>query len=75
MNIYFRDIDIVNIHNLPKKGGGILYGNHSNQFVDALMLVYCSPRPIRFIIAAVSYRKRIIGDFVKWIGAIPVERP
>ena len=29
----------------------------------------------RFIIAAKSYNKPIIGHLAKWMGAIPVERP
>jgi 1-acyl-sn-glycerol-3-phosphate acyltransferase len=39
------------------------------------MLIYSSPRPVRFIIAAKSYRKPIIGHFAKWLNSIPVERP
>ncbi len=40
-----------------------------------MMLLYACDSPIRFIIAAKSYNKPIIGHLAKWMGAIPVERP
>lgn len=43
-------------------------------FVDALIIMSVCDRPVRFLIAAVSYRKIFVGFFAKCLGAIPVER-
>ena len=42
--------------------------------MDAMILILVCDRPIRFLIAAKSYRTLLIGFFAKQIGAIPVER-
>ena len=36
-NMFFRDITLVNTHNIPKDGATIIYGNHNNQFVDGMV--------------------------------------
>ena len=46
-----------------------------NQFVDAAMIVITNPHNISFLVAEKSYHERIIGDFAKAMGAIPVCRP
>ena len=38
------------------------------------LLYACIPREVHFIAAAVSIRRRIIGDLLKISGAIPLER-
>lgn len=38
--LLFRDINIVNLENLPEKGPTLLYGNHNNQFVDGMVTKY-----------------------------------
>lgn len=37
VNTYFQDIHVIGEENIPKDGALIVYGNHSNQFVDALV--------------------------------------
>ena len=74
MNIFFREIYVINKKYIPKSGPVLLVGNHPNMFVDAMILILVCDRPIRFLIAAKSYRTLFIGFFAKQIGAIPVER-
>jgi len=35
--LFFRDITIINMENVPTEGPTIIYGNHNNQFVDGLV--------------------------------------
>ena len=42
--------------------------------MDAILLATTVNRPVKFIVAAKSYRRFIIGDFAKMLGGIPVER-
>jgi len=75
-NVFFGDIDVVGLENIPETGPVILVGNHKNQFVDAMMVVsIVRNRKVSFLVAEKSMHRRIIGDTAKLMDAIPVIRP
>lgn len=74
-NLFFKDLTIIGAENIPTDSPVIICGNHANQFLDAVLMMYSVPRKIGFIIAAKSYRKAVIGHLAKAAHAIPVERP
>ena len=71
---YFRNIHVAGTDNIPMEGPTILCCNHSNQFMDAMLLISRCPRPLSFCFAASSYNKPIIGYLAKKINVIPVYR-
>ena len=71
---YFRNIHVTGTENIPMEGPTILCCNHSNQFMDAMLLISRCPRPLSFCFAASSYNKPIIGYLAKKINVIPVYR-
>jgi glycerol-3-phosphate O-acyltransferase/dihydroxyacetone phosphate acyltransferase len=71
---YFRNIEVTGLENMPKEGPTILCCNHSNQFIDAMLLIAQCPRPLSFCFAASSFNKPVIGYFAKKIDVIPVYR-
>ena len=71
---YFRNIHVTGTDNIPMEGPTILCCNHSNQFMDAMLLISRCPRPLSFCFAASSYNKPIIGYLAKKINVIPVYR-
>lgn len=75
LSIFFRQVDIVGIDNIPKHGPIIFSGNHSNQFVDGIMVLTTAQHRVGFLIAEKSYNHPIIGTFAKLAGAVPVQRP
>lgn len=75
MNIYFREVVVVNEKNIPKTGGVVFYGNHQNQFIDAMMIRANCGRPVRFVMAEKSFQRPIIGLFGHMTDAVPVIRP
>ncbi|GMI46879.1 hypothetical protein TrCOL_g2549 [Triparma columacea] len=75
LKVFFRRVDVLNINSLPMEGPLIIYGNHANQFVDAMNLIAKCPRSISFLIAMKSWKRRVIGDAAKLLGAVPVLRP
>lgn len=75
LSIFFRQIDIVGIDNIPKHGPIIFSGNHSNQFVDGLMVLTTAQHRVGFLIAEKSYKHPVVGTFAKLAGAVPVTRP
>lgn len=59
---------------MPMEGPTILCCNHSNQFMDAMLIIAQCPRPLSFCFAASSFNKPIVGYLAKKINVIPVYR-
>lgn len=68
-------MDIVGIDNIPRHGPVIFSGNHSNQFVDGLMVMTTAQHRVGFLIAEKSYNHPVVGSFARLAGAVPVARP
>ena len=71
---YFRNIHVAGVENMPMEGPTILCCNHSNQFMDAMLIISQCPRPLSFCFAASSFNKPIVGYLAKKINVIPVYR-
>mmetsp|Transcript_22893 Transcript_22893/g.60487 ORF Transcript_22893/g.60487 Transcript_22893/m.60487 type:complete len:564 (+) Transcript_22893:70-1761(+) len=74
VKVFFRQIDIVGTMRIPKSGPVIFVANHNNQFVDPMLLYMTIPRVVRFLIAAKSLQRPVIGWFARMAAAIGVER-
>lgn len=74
-SMYFRKINVIGKENIPKEGPIIVCGNHSNQFVDPMLIISNCTRPLSVCMAASSYSKPVIGYFAKKLDVIPVYRP
>lgn len=74
LRVFFSDVEVVGLENVPKDGAVIFTGNHQNQFVDGLMLLTTCGRDISFLIAEKSFHRPVVGFFAKMVHAIPVKR-
>jgi glycerol-3-phosphate O-acyltransferase/dihydroxyacetone phosphate acyltransferase len=75
VRLFFRRIDVVGETRIPSSGATIFVANHANQFVDPMMLLMFIPRVVRFLIAAKSLKRPIIGDLARAARAVGVDRP
>jgi glycerol-3-phosphate O-acyltransferase/dihydroxyacetone phosphate acyltransferase len=75
LNIFFSSIEVLGKENIPQHGPIIFTGNHMNQFVDGAVVLVTCPHKINFLIAESSFRKPVVGEFARLIGALPVYRP
>jgi acyl-[acyl-carrier-protein]-phospholipid O-acyltransferase/long-chain-fatty-acid--[acyl-carrier-protein] ligase len=57
--------------NIPERGGALFVANHS-AYVDALLLIAATDRPIRFIMYRDIYEHPLIKPFARVMGAIPI---
>ena len=71
---YFRNIHVTGVENMPMEGPTILCCNHSNQFMDGMLIISQCPRPLSFCFAASSFNKPLVGYLAKKINVIPVYR-
>jgi 1-acyl-sn-glycerol-3-phosphate acyltransferase len=57
--------------NIPAEGAAILVCNHVS-FVDAVLVMAASPRPIRFLMDHKIFKTPILGWFFRRLRAIPI---
>jgi acyl-[acyl-carrier-protein]-phospholipid O-acyltransferase/long-chain-fatty-acid--[acyl-carrier-protein] ligase len=63
-------VTAIGVEHLPA-GGFLLLPNHIT-WVDAIVLMLASPRPIRFIIDEGVYRNRFLHPVLRAVGCIPI---
>jgi acyl-[acyl-carrier-protein]-phospholipid O-acyltransferase / long-chain-fatty-acid--[acyl-carrier-protein] ligase len=64
-------IKIIGRDNIPEKGGALFVSNHMS-FVDVLLLIASTARPIRFVMFQGIYDQPAIKPFARMMGAIPI---
>mmetsp|Transcript_16170 Transcript_16170/g.33159 ORF Transcript_16170/g.33159 Transcript_16170/m.33159 type:complete len:697 (-) Transcript_16170:32-2122(-) len=75
LSIFFKEVEITGLDNIPRDGPVIFVGNHANQFVDGIMLMTtCKHHKVSFLVAEKSWNRRVIGDIAFAMGAVPVAR-
>jgi 1-acyl-sn-glycerol-3-phosphate acyltransferase len=61
----------VNLDRIPAHGGAVLVCNHVS-YVDALVIMAASPRPIRFVVDHGIFSMTLLGWLFKTANAIPI---
>ncbi|HMF91279.1 MAG TPA: acyl-[ACP]--phospholipid O-acyltransferase [Candidatus Angelobacter sp.] len=64
-------IKVIGRDNVPEKGGALFVSNHMS-FVDVLLLMASTDRPIRFLMYQGIYDMPIIKPFARMMRAIPI---
>lgn len=74
LSIFFRSVEIIGRENIPRYGPVIFTVNHANQFADAVMVATTCQRPVSYLMAEASWKRRVIGDMAWAMGVVPVRR-
>jgi acyl-[acyl-carrier-protein]-phospholipid O-acyltransferase / long-chain-fatty-acid--[acyl-carrier-protein] ligase len=64
-------LDLTGQENIPARGGALLTPNHSS-WVDAVLLIAATDRPIRFLMFRGVYDHLLIKPFAKILRIIPI---
>ena len=64
-------VKVLGRDHFPEKTGALLVCNHMS-FVDAMLLIASTDRPIRFLMYKGIYENRIIKPFARMMKAIPI---
>ena len=71
LRLVFR-IQARGLEHLPREGGVLLVPNHVD-FVDALLITVALRRPVRFVAAQEALDDRLVGPWLKALGAVGVD--
>jgi 1-acyl-sn-glycerol-3-phosphate acyltransferase len=74
LRVFFREIEVVGLENVPSTGPFLLVSNHGNALVDAMLLYGFVPRSIRFLAKSTLWDHPVARYLVRLGGAIPVYR-
>src|SRR5437879_4617576 len=66
----FYRVTALGLENLP--GGGFLLVPNHITWVDALLLQFACPRPIRYVIDQAYYHRPILHPILRALGCIPI---
>jgi acyl-[acyl-carrier-protein]-phospholipid O-acyltransferase / long-chain-fatty-acid--[acyl-carrier-protein] ligase len=64
-------LDLQGAENIPRRGGALLTPNHTS-WVDAILLIAATDRPIRFLMFKGIYEHPVIKPFAKVLKIIPI---
>jgi len=73
--LYFVERRARYAERVPESGPLILAANHPTSLLDAILLAMQSRRQIHFLAKSGLFRNRLMGAFLRRVGAIPVYRP
>jgi len=62
---------VVHPERVPEEGPALLIPNHVS-FIDGLLILASTDRPVRFVIDAQYYNKRLVKPFMRSLQAIPL---
>jgi 1-acyl-sn-glycerol-3-phosphate acyltransferase len=71
---YYRSITTAGLERIPRDGPVFLAVNHPNALVDALVVGWCTPRPVRFTAKATIFANALAARFFTAVGVVPLRR-
>lgn len=71
---YYREVTVVGAERIPPGDPVLLTVNHPNALVDALVVGWVVPRPVRITAKAVLFDHPVLGAFLRLAGVVPLRR-
>src|SRR5947209_50610 len=65
------DLKVIGKENIPRTGGALVVSNHTS-FIDVLILLAASPRPMRFMMFKDIYERPLMKLFASRMRSIPI---
>jgi 1-acyl-sn-glycerol-3-phosphate acyltransferase len=71
---WFRSVEVEGMEQVTRDRPIIVCANHANGFVDPVLLISSSPRPVRFLAKATLWKVPGLGPLLGLAGVLPVHR-
>ncbi len=72
--IFFREVEVEGLRNVPRRGPLLVVCNHPNGLIDPLLILAHLPRPARFLGAGMLWSYPLLRPFLWLGGVVPVYR-
>ena len=72
--VFFRQVRVVGLENVPVDGPTIFAGNHPNSLIDPALIVTTCQRQVHFAAKDVLFKSRLLRVFLDSLGCVPIYR-
>lgn len=72
--VFFRQIEVVGLENLPATGPVIFAGNHPNSLIDPILIITTAGRKVCFAAKDTLFKGRLLRAVLGALGAVPIKR-
>ena len=74
VRVFYRELEITGLENIPKKTGLLLCANHVNALVDVVVLQASIDKDLRPLARSGLFLNPILKPILNMIGAVPIYR-
>lgn len=74
VDVFYKQIEVVGLENIPPDGPVIFAGNHPNSLNDPMLIIARSSRVVHFMAKDTLFKSAFMRFFLHNLGAIPVAR-
>jgi 1-acyl-sn-glycerol-3-phosphate acyltransferase len=72
--VFFRQVEVVGLENIPASGPVIFAGNHPNSLIDPILIITTCGRKVHFAAKDTLFKGRIMRAVLGALGAVPIKR-
>ena len=72
--VFFRQVEVVGLENIPGSGPVLFAGNHPNSLIDPILIITTCGRKVHFAAKDSLFKGRIMRALLRGLGAVPVAR-
>ncbi len=74
VQVWFREVDVVDDENIPSEGGVVFIAWHPSGLIDPMLMVATLPGKMSLIAKHTLFKVPILGALMKASGALPIMR-
>jgi len=74
VRVFFRQIEVVGLENVPREGPVIFAGNHPNSLIDPILIITTCGRKVHFAAKDTLFKGRLLRAVLRGLGAVPLAR-
>ena len=72
--VFFRQVRVAGVENVPREGGGLLVAWHPNALLDPGLILATMPRRIVFGARAGLFQVPLLSALMRAVGTVPIHR-
>lgn len=72
--VFFRQVEVVGLENVPATGPVLFAGNHPNSLIDPILIITTCGRKVHFAAKDSLFKGRIMRAVLRGLGAVPLAR-